>query len=148
MIRSQKPPYHGALLGMKVHEIFWDASASLSVSDSNILRSSSAADRYVDALSEINCLGSDFRLTKRRNANKKVSTVRSLTTSKCTARVTAHVKRQIYTLVSPLVEPLTYRGVRNKGEILEDFTEIQIEIRDPRSRSSYFSDYSRITPEF
>ena len=57
----------------KVHGMFQDAGVSFSVSD----RISCVAK-----LTEIICFGSDFLLTKRWNANKRVSTVRSLTTSK------------------------------------------------------------------
>ena len=37
----------------------------------------------------------DFRLANRRNANKNVFSVRSVTTSRCTARVLAHVNKQM-----------------------------------------------------
>ena len=66
--------------------------------------SSSAADWYVEALSEIIILGSDLQLENRRKASINVGTVRSFTTSKCTARVFAQVNRQIYTLDMPWVD--------------------------------------------
>ena len=43
---------------------------------------SSAADWYVDALSEIITFGNDLRLANRRKAATKVGTVRSVTTSR------------------------------------------------------------------
>ena len=108
-IRSQKPPYHGAHLGINRQVTLWCPSSLCNVSDSNNLCRSSAAAMNVDALSEIITDGRDFQLENLRKANKKVCTDRSRTTSMCTARVTAHVKMQIYTFVSPSLS-LIYRA--------------------------------------
>ena len=62
--------------------------------------SSSAAERYVDALSDMTSLGMDFLLAKRRNAWMNVSSVKSVTTPRCIARNMAQVKRQMYSLAS------------------------------------------------
>ena len=63
----------------------------------------------MDALSEIILRGRDFLEENLRTANRKVSTVRSLTTSRYTALVAAHVKRQIYIFLS-CPPALTYRA--------------------------------------
>ena len=67
------------------------------IGDFRSFSSSSAADWYVEALSEIIILGSDLRLENGRKALTIVSTVMSFTTSKCTARVFAQVNKQMYT---------------------------------------------------
>jgi len=83
--------------------------ASLRDIDLNNFFSSSAADWYVEALSEIMIEGNDLRLTNLLNAWRKVASVKSVTISKYTALVAAQVKRQTYTLFSlPLL--FTYRA--------------------------------------
>jgi hypothetical protein len=57
--------------------------------------SSSAAERYVERLSETIFRGRYFRFTNLRKAFGNVSSLRSSTTSKCRARVDAHVNRQM-----------------------------------------------------
>jgi len=103
MICSQNPPYPGAHLRINCQLIFWDSRAFFSSSELNILCNSSAAAKYVEALSEIILRGTDFWLQNRQNAYKKVSTMRLVTTSRCTAHVTTHENKQIYTLVSSLL---------------------------------------------
>ena len=93
--RSQKPTYQGALLGMNSHSTARLANSCFSEGDWNGCSSSCATDRYVDAFSDIILLGRDFRLAKRRTAWMNISSVRSLTTSRCIARETAHVNKQM-----------------------------------------------------
>ena len=121
-ILSQKPPYHGALLGMKRHVTMCHSNSLCNVSDSNNLCRSSAAAKKVEALSDIITDGKEFWLENLRKANKKVCTLRSQTTSMCTTRVTVHVKIQIYTLVSSSLSliysaPVKSTPVTVKGEI-------------------------------
>ena len=66
----------------------------------NFLKSS-AADMKVEALSDTRRFGKDMRLEKRLNACKKVSSDRSVTTSRCTALVLAHLNKHMYALDSP-----------------------------------------------
>ena len=94
--RSQNPPNHGAFFGMKRHSTLFLLSVSFKIGDLNNSFSSSAAARYVEALSESKSLGRDFRLENLRNARRNVGTVRSVTISRCTALVVAHVKRHSY----------------------------------------------------
>lgn len=109
-IHSKKPLYHGACLGIKRQLTLWRSSSCCSVSDwNNLCRSSAAAARNVEALSEIIIAGMDFRLENLRNANKNVLTVKSQATSMCTVRVTAHVKMQMYTFITPSLS-FTYRA--------------------------------------
>ena len=108
--RSQKPPYHGACLGINLQVTLCCANSLCNVSDSNNLCRSSATARNVDALSEMIKDHRDFWLENLWKANKKVCTVRSWTTSMCTARVTAHVKIQIYTFLSSSLS-LMYRAL-------------------------------------
>ena len=92
--RSQNPPNKGGRLGMNFQSIF---CLSLSSVELNICFSSSAAAKPVEELSDIMVLGVDFQPLK---ANRKVSTLRSVTTSKCTALVIAQVNRHTYTFIS------------------------------------------------
>ena len=94
--RSPNPLNHGALFGMKRHSTLFLLSVSFKIGDLNNSFSSSAAARYVEALSESKSLGRDFRLENLRNARRNVGTVRSVTISRCTALVVAHVKRHSY----------------------------------------------------
>ena len=99
--RSQRPPYQGARFGMNFHCTVCLLRWLSRVGDLRCFSSSSVADWYAEALSEIITLGSDFRLGNRRKASINVGTVRSFTTSKCTARVFAQANRQIYDLDMP-----------------------------------------------
>ena len=76
IMHSQKPPYHGARLGMNSHVTFWCSNAPFKISDCNNFCIASTAARYADALSEI-ILHGDFQLENLLKANKNVSTVRS-----------------------------------------------------------------------
>ena len=126
---SQNPPYQGARLGMNLQVTPRRLKDSLRSSDSNKVLSSSAAERYVEALSDITICGSDFRLTNLRNANRNVSVDRFVTTSKCTARVVAQVNRHMYTFSSPLFcrtynapvksTPVTVKGLHHVSSPLE-----------------------------
>ena len=94
-MRSQNPPYHGALEGMNCQImplLFKKFSTSLFC-----LRrfKIDAADVNVVALSEIISDGSDFRLVKRLNAWRNESVDRSLTISRCIALVVAQVNRHM-----------------------------------------------------
>ena len=62
--------------------------------DSNSF-SSSAAERYVEPLSETIICGNDLRLANLLRARRKVSVLRSVTISRCMALVVAHVNKQI-----------------------------------------------------
>ena len=53
--------------------------------------------------------GRDFRLENLRKANKKVSTVKSVTTSMWSALAVAHMKTQMYILLSSVLS-LMYRA--------------------------------------
>ena len=79
-----------ALFGMNSHSMLSLASVSLST-DWNSSFSSFFADANVEALSDINFLGGDLRLANLRKASKKVSTVKSSTTSRWIALVVAQV---------------------------------------------------------
>ena len=57
---------------------------------------------HVDALSETRIGGRDLCLTNLLNANRNLSTVKSVTTSRYIALVVAHVNRQTYTFISVL----------------------------------------------
>ena len=57
---SQKPPYQGALLGMNFHVTPWCSNACLREEKFNSSCNSFAADKYVEALSDIIILGSDL----------------------------------------------------------------------------------------
>ena len=61
-ILSQKPPYHGARLGIKCQVTLWHSNASFSASDLNNLCRSSAAAKNVETLSDIMVEGRDFQL--------------------------------------------------------------------------------------
>ncbi len=106
---SQKPPNHGALFGMNRHSTCCLLSVSFSTIDSNNFFNSSAADVYVEALSDIINLGSDFRAANLRKARMNVGTDKSVTISRCIALVVAHVKRQIYALFS-VPDPFKYNA--------------------------------------
>jgi len=55
----------------------------------------SAADRYVEALSEIITVGKDLRLMNLQKAWRKLSSIRLLSTSRWMAVVLAQVNRQM-----------------------------------------------------
>ena len=107
--RSPNPLNHGALFGMKRHSTLFLLSVSFKIGDLNNSFSSSAAARYVEALSESINLGRDSRVENLRNARRNVGTIRSVTISRCTALVVAHVKRHMYTLYS-VPASLTYNA--------------------------------------
>ena len=100
MSRSQNPLNQGARFGTNLHVTPILCRASLSCVSRKILVSSSAAARYVEALSDIMTLGRDLWLLNLLNAWRNVSTVKSVTISRCMARLTPHVNRQTYTLFS------------------------------------------------
>ena len=97
---SQKPPYQRARFGMKIQSQPRRLNASFTVTESRRRFNSSANDKYVVALSETIYRGSDLRLTNLRNALRKVSSLKSSTTSKCIARVFAQVNKHTYAFVS------------------------------------------------
>ena len=100
MSLSQKHPYHGARLGMKIQSQPRRLSVSFKFTELRRRFNSSADDKYVVALSETIFRGNDLRLTNLRNALRKVSSLKSSTTSKWIARVLAQVNRHTSTLVS------------------------------------------------
>ena len=100
---SQNPPYQGARLGMNFQVTPRRLKDSLRSLDSSKVLSSSAAERYVEALSDTTICGSDFRLTNLRNANRNVLVDRFVTTSGCTTQVVAQVNKHMYTFSSPLL---------------------------------------------
>ena len=82
MSLSQNPPNHGARFGMNFHSVPLRERDSDKSVDENKYLSSSAAAKYVDALSDSRSLGNDLRPANLQNACKKLSTVRSVTISK------------------------------------------------------------------
>ena len=68
---------------------------AFSICDGNNAVTSSAANRYVEALSDIICRGTDLR-----EANPKVCTEKSVTTTRWTTLVVAHVKKQMSSFFS------------------------------------------------
>lgn len=96
----QNPPYQGARFGINFQTTLFLFKVSDSSGELNSISSSSAA--VVEALSDIRILGKELWLLNLLDACKKVSTVKSVTTSRCKALITAHVKRQIYTFFSSL----------------------------------------------
>ena len=109
--RSHHPPNHGALFGMNFHSVPTSASFCSNVLSRFDLVIRSAAALKVVALSEIIILGVDRLAAKRRKASRKVSSVRSVTISKCSARVASHVNKHKYLLdrVVPLLERSSVR---------------------------------------
>ena len=91
---SQKPPNHGARLGINFHSTPLCARAAANSVDVNSIFSSSAAAKKVEPLSDKSNLGRDLHPANLRNACRKHSTVRSLTISRCTAWHAAQVNRQ------------------------------------------------------
>lgn len=57
---SQYPPYHGALFGINCHVTPWPPRASLREVESRSYCNSSAAAKYIEALSDIIVLGNDL----------------------------------------------------------------------------------------
>ena len=89
------PPYQEALFGMNSHSTPQLANSCFNEGDWNSCLSEFAAERYVDVLSNIILLGSDFQLVKWWNAWMKVSSVRSVTTLRCMALEAVQVNRQL-----------------------------------------------------
>ena len=92
---SQYPPNQEALLGINFHSMLFRPTAVLIFSELNSVVSSSAADVYVVALSDIITCNNDLRVAKRRNARRKVDTERSVTTSKWISLDVAQVNGDI-----------------------------------------------------
>jgi len=99
--RSQNPPYQGARQGINFHSIPCFPKPSCIVLEVNNFLKSSAADMKVEALSDTSRFGKDLRYENCLNTCKKVSSDRSVTTSRCTALVLAHVNKHMYALDSP-----------------------------------------------
>ena len=70
-------------------------SDAFNICDGNNAVTSSAANRYVEALSDIICWGTDLRAANPRYARTKVCTENSITTTRWTTLVVAHVKKQM-----------------------------------------------------
>ena len=85
----------GAFLGINFHTTPHRSMAASSSTEFSSFLSSSAADRYVEALSDIMTYGKDLQLENLWKARRKVSTDRSVTTSRWTALVVAHVNRHM-----------------------------------------------------
>ena len=100
IIRSQNPPYHGALLGMNFHVVPYCCKVLLTSVHWVKRRNVSAAATNVEPLSDNITFGMDFLLVNRRNAKRNAASDKSLTISKCTALVLAQVNRQMYTFMS------------------------------------------------
>ena len=92
--RSQKPPNHGARFGINLHSTPLRARVSDTSTDEKKFFRSSAVAVKVELLSEIKSLGTDLLPANLRNAQRKLSAVRSGTTSKCIAREIAQVNKQ------------------------------------------------------
>ena len=91
---SQKPPNHGACFGINLHSTPLQARVSDTSTDVNKFLSSSAAAMKVELLSEIKSLGTDLLPVNLRNTWRKLSAVKSGTTSKCIVWETAQVNKQ------------------------------------------------------
>ena len=70
-------------------------SDAFNIRDGNNAVNSSAANRYVEALSDIICWGTDLRAANLRYATTKVCTEKSVTTTRWTTLVVAYVKKQM-----------------------------------------------------
>ena len=70
--------------------------AALSSTDFSSFLSPSAANKYVEVISDIMIHGKDLPLEDLWKVRRKISTDRSITTSRCTALMVAYVNRHIY----------------------------------------------------
>ena len=70
-------------------------SDAFNICDGNNAVTSSAANRYVEALSDTICWGTDLRAANPRYARTKVCIEKSVTTTRRTTLFVAHVKKQM-----------------------------------------------------
>ena len=96
-------------------------SDAFNICDGNNAVTFSAANRYVKALSDIICWGTDLREANPRYARAKVCIERSVTTTRWTTLVVAHVKKQMSSFFSTTASRM-YKALVKSTSVTVNFS--------------------------